>query len=49
MKKILAFTLMLVMLIGLIGCTPKTDTPVEQNAVTEGGFRVGYGRAFITP
>lgn len=49
MKKILAFTLMLVMLMGLVGCTPKTDAPVEQNAVTEGGFRVGYGRAFITP
>lgn len=49
MKKILAFTLMLVMLIGLIGCTPKTDAPAQQTAVGEGTFRVGYGRAFITP
>lgn len=49
MKKILAFTLMLVLLAGMVGCTPETDAPAQQNAVGEGTFRVGYGRAFITP
>jgi len=49
MKKIFAFTLMLVMLIGMVGCTAKPETPTQQSAIGEGTFRVGYGRAFITP
>ena len=48
MKKICAFTMLLVLLIGMIGCASEESTPVPQ--VQEAvGFRVGYGRAFITP
>ena len=49
MKKILAFTLTLMLLVGMLGCTAKTDAPTDQSAVYAGTFRVGFGRSFITP
>ena len=49
MKKILAFTLTLMLLVGILGCTAKTDAPTDQSAAYAGTFRVGFGRAFITP
>ena len=48
MKRILAFTLMLVLLCGMLGCAPKEE-PAAPQTQEAGGFRVGYGRAFITP
>lgn len=59
MKKTIAILLLLALVLGLVGCgpaTPNTPTGGETNgseASTDGntasGFRVGYGRANITP
>ena len=48
MKKILAFVMMLVLLCGMLGCTAKEE-PAAPQTQEAGGFRVGFGRAFITP
>ena len=47
MKKVFALMLIFVMLAGLLGCTPRDAE--QQNDVSGEGFRVGFGRAFITP
>lgn len=48
MKKILALLLVLLLCGSLLACGQE-KTPEEQTGIPGDGFRVGYGRAFITP
>ena len=48
MKKILALLLAVLLLSAMLGCTREIPQQ-EQTGISGEGFRVGYGRAFITP
>ena len=50
MKKIISLLLVLVLMLGLVACGAAEQTGGDTTVAAEnGGFRVGYGKAEVTP